>query len=149
MEYVETVKEENNKPDTKTTIETKKKVTNNHEDVNGDSYKRISFFKDYLAKEKNDIVIGGYTPSVEDSKKLQACLRQKCCVAHPNVALLDSGIATVPLCVGFTGVENVVWPYDVYPQVGLLHVMTLLKFGLSICQFRCDFRVLSFLGKNI
>ena len=98
---------------------------------NGILFKRDNFLGDYLKEERDDVVVGGYTPTVDDSLKLQKLLIENSSFPHPKensifpaqlpgeTAIEEPDSIHVPLCIGLKTVENVVWPYSIFGQVNI------------------------------
>lgn len=81
-------------------------------------FKRSNFLGDYLKQERDDVIVGGYTPTVEDSRKLEKLLIDNYTLSHPSERVIESGnVINVPLCIGLKTLENVVWPYSIFGQV--------------------------------
>lgn len=86
-------------------------------------FRRANFTGQYLRQERDDVTLGGYTPSVDDSEKLTKCLSENVNVPHPSENAVEElgNNVNVPLSVGLKTVENVVWPYSIFGQVITMH----------------------------
>lgn len=95
------------------------------EPLSGDDlFKRSDFLRNYLKQEKDDVVVGGYTPTVDDSKNLQKQLIENVNLSHPGEGdIEDVESICVPLCIGLKSVENVLWHYSIFSQVYHRHVL--------------------------
>ncbi|XP_045161165.2 nephrocystin-4-like isoform X2 [Mercenaria mercenaria] len=102
-------------------------------------FKRNSYMSQYLHNEKQEVIFGGYTPSVTDGAKLTERLIQNRTLPHPRDGNVEDAIITVPLCIGLIGVENVLVPFSFFNQVeGINNVEFQLRvslFDLAYHQF--------------
>lgn len=71
----------------------------------------------YLKNEKQEVIIGGYVPSVTDGTRLKHKLIENQALPHPQEALVEGAFETVPVCIGLTSVENVFLPQSYFQQV--------------------------------
>ncbi|KAH3821253.1 hypothetical protein DPMN_123015 [Dreissena polymorpha] len=110
---------------------------------NNNVRKRADFFREYLETQKKEVVIGGYTPTIEDSNNLKGYLVKNTVVRHLNESVFEDKCVNVPLCIGLTAIDNVVWPHSSFHEV---EGVSNLEFQLRVSLF--DLAYHQFFGRQ-
>ena len=81
-------------------------------------YKRNSSMSEYLKNEKEEVIFGGYTPSVTDGTKLSQRFSETRSLPHAKEEYsVQNGTKTVPICIGLLSVDNIIPPSAFFSQV--------------------------------
>jgi hypothetical protein len=101
----------------KTTFCDEVKQDNIPEASENGSHKRNSSMSQYLQNEKDEVIFGGYTPSVTDGTKLSQRFSEVRPLLHPKEDIFQNGVKTLPICIGLLSVDNILPPTSFFNQV--------------------------------